>query len=231
MSDGCQEIVSPMNLSRMYLASLLIVITVWGFAYEASFFISAGLSLDQLSIPHYFASGGRSIAFMLGILLIWTQLGKFFSRQIYQDDSKALQEQLKSVTFEKAVVEARVALAIGIAYWIIVISAEKYNLAKDTWTPHLFVAFFIFQMFFACLAVSPQHSRLSVYIAFIFAVSLCFSAGGYGSGKSILKRNNVVRDDMIVKITRTDGKISVEAKQVTWPSQILEKFASALNAK
>jgi hypothetical protein len=36
---------------------------------------------------------------------------------------------------------------------------------------------------------------------------------------------------MIVKITRTDGKISVEAKQVTWPSQILEKFASALNAK
>lgn len=77
----------------------------------------------------------------------------------------------------------------------------------------------VLQTFFGAVATSPPHARVSVILAFIISVAICFAAGGFGAaGSQQFLKDGAVRDDSIVRVIRPkEGKVEVEVKPLTFP--------------
>lgn len=190
-----------------------VVFGLWGYVYEASYFFARGLNVHEyFGLRQFVLSGLRIVLPMLAILLVYTQLKKFFTKQVHEDDAKVLAEQLSKTSFSQQLIGARVAVGFSAAYWLIVVFAPMVGLTWPLWSSFGYMSFVNLLFFYGAFALSPPYSRLSVIVAFCVSVALCFSAGGYGYGQDTRVNDHVVRNDVLVKITQTDNAQVVEVK-------------------
>ncbi len=207
-------------------------IALWGYAFEASYFAALGLSSHQvLSLWHYIASGGGLILSMLVALLVYTQLKKFFTRGIHEDDMKEVRAQISKAEFKKEIVGARIAVVISVVFWLAVYFGHSIPALSTLSSTFLYLAFVNVGLFFTCVATSPNHARFTVLLTLVLSVAVCFAAGGYGSGKQDMLRASPIRDDFIVSVVRVDGKLVARATELVLPASWWQGAKQVLGVK
>ena len=211
------------------LVPAVLLLGLWGYAYEYSYFRALDLNvLDTLRALHFVLSAGSYIVPMLVIILIYVHLGKFFTKRVYEDDTKVILKQLESTTFEKEIFGARLAVMVSVIYWLSTVLLPKVGVDLRLGTIFLYLTFVNLQFFLPPLLLSPPHSRMSVLVAFVVSVTLCFSAGGYGFALNAKRANEVIRDDFLVRIVRSGGAALATVKPTRLPIPALQRLLERL---
>ena len=113
------------------------------------------------------------------------------------------------------------AVALSVVFWFAVYFQPRLQLSGNISSIFLYMVFVNLWLFFSSIATSPPFSRATVVLAFIFSVSICFSAGGYGDARRQREGRNVLRDDYVVRIERVDGKLIATPSEIplltSWP--------------
>lgn len=207
-------------LRRLFpLTLLLLPVTLWGYAFEASYFAALGLASHNVLKPwHYIASGSGPLLSMMVVLVIYSQLKKFFTRRVHVDDLKELREQLSKMDFKKEILGARVAVVLSVAFWLAVYFGHDTPALSTLSDTFMYLAFINVSLFFNSIATSPNHARFTVLFMLATSIAVCFAAGGYGAGINDMKRSSPLRDDYIVKIVRANGELTATATDFTLPT-------------
>lgn len=207
------------------LLPIAFVLGILGYAFEASYFFALGLNVHKYFGLHQFVISGFLVVLpMFVVLFIYTQLKKFFTKQVHEDDAKTVSEQLAKTTFANQLIGARMAVAFSLVYWIVVVFAPKFGVDWPLWPVFGYMSFVNLLFFYGTILLSPSQSRLAILVAFLVSVSLCFSAGGYGQAIDKRRIDPVIRDDFLVRIMRTATDQTVETKPVRLPLPILQQL-------
>jgi len=205
-----------------------------GFVYETSYFIALDLSaLSTLSVKHYIYSGFMVTvvpAVMVGALAL---MKKFFSKNIDRDDSKAFVNAAKDIGFRQSLSMARLVLLFCVTIWLFAIFEDRVFATPRVWSAVPWLSLFVMQAFFFALYTSPPQSRVAVSFAFVVAISLCISVWAIGSARLAkevkLVSGAYIRDDAVVRIARTKGVFTAEAKSLELPLPFLSKLVDAVS--
>jgi len=192
-----------MKRALLFLLPVLLPAGLWGYAYEASFFRAIGLSSHTyLTAFHYTLSGITYLLVMVLPLLVFSQLRKFFTKQIHFDDAKVLEDHLATSKFSEEIKGARLAVALSVVFWLIVYFQKSLPIPRGVSSTFLYVVFVNVMFFYTSIALSPPYSRPTIILALVVSITICFSAGGLGAGKQFLSSRTGLRDDNVVRVER-----------------------------
>ena len=199
--------------------TLCIPLVFWGWAYEVSYFYILGLDVNKIfGLLHYIYSSFIYIAILFIVLITYTVIFKFFSKNVDRNDWAEVKETLSKTEFIKAISDARFVFLLSIGAWVVVFfSANIKSLNGPASLGHNFLLLIWLNIlqFFASLYLSPKHSRGAIVFVFILSIGVCFSMGGIASARIANQiKESVVRDDALVVITRENGKYVAVAKPV-----------------
>lgn len=195
-----------MKRALLLLLPVLLPAGLWGYAYEASFFRVIGLSPHPyLTAFHYTLSGLTHLLVMVLALLVFSQLRKFFTKQIHVDDAKALRDRLAASKFSEEIRGARLAVSLSVVFWLLIYFQDSLPIPRGVGSAFLYVVFVNVMLFYTSIALSPPYSRPTINLALVVSITICFSAGGLGAGKKFLSSRTGLRDDNIVRVERMPG--------------------------
>lgn len=218
-----------LSFALKLILPLSITFGVVGYIFEVSYFYALDLSAtDVLGLQHFVASGA-SLTLPAAFFLVFTsQLKKFFTKAIHEDDVTVMLDGLSATTFAEQIVFARMSFVISVLYGAAVALSAKFNLHWHLGSTLLLLVFFNLQNFFAVIQLSPKHSRFTVIFMFLVAVFICFAAGGYSVGLDDREKTEVVREDFILKIERTGTARKATAKELPVEIPLIAQFFKKL---
>lgn len=205
-----------------FVAIVIALVTgVWGYAFELAYFAYLKLNVHTIFGPVHFVHSGLSvIGPMFAMLLGFALLMKFFSRNLAQDDLRAVSERLSKSKFAEEIRMARSGFLLSLVFLLLVIfdiRPPTFGEGRSTGLGFMFwlFTFFNIQLFFGSVCLSPPHSRGAVVAAFILAVSMCFAAGGIDAARLSIQSDKVLRDDSLVNVYRNGAELIVKPKPVS----------------
>jgi hypothetical protein len=205
------------------------VFLAYGYIYETSYFATLGLSaMSTLSVRHFIYSGFRTILPPLIALSAMGLLIKFFSRRIESNDLDALVKSAKEVGFTRSLSMARLVFLFCAAVWLFAIFEHFLFEVPRAWAAVPWLLLFVLQAFTFAMYTSPPEARVALIFAFAIAIGLCLSSWAMGSARFaeslVVGSGMYVRDDAVVRITRTNSGYTAESKPIKLPLPILEKL-------
>ena len=213
------------------LAAIALLLGFWGYCFELAYFARLGLNVHKLlTLPHFVVSGAANIVPMLIALLILANVKRFFTKSIHTDPIQQVVEELESTTFDKQLSSARLGAAFSGTFLVLVVGLPALGLTYEIWASYQYMEFIVLQSFLGTMLTSPPHARAPVVLVFALSVAACFAGGGYGhalAGQS--KASQVIRDDMVVKVTIGADKAPIaEPKPMPIPTPPSLKFLERL---
>lgn len=213
-----------MKRAFTFLTIVIALVTgFWGYAFELGYFAYLQLNVHAIFGPaHFIYSGLSVIGPMFAILLVFALLMKFFSKDIAQDDLKVVSERLAKSKFTEEISMARGGFLLSLVFLLLVIfdiRPPSFGEGRAAGLGFMFwlFTFFNIQLFFGSICISPTHSQGTVVVAFVFAVSMCFAAGGIDAARLATQSDKVLRDDSLVKVYRKGSEFVVEPKAISFP--------------
>jgi hypothetical protein len=204
--------------SVLYLLILVFPLGLWGLAFEVSYLAALDVPiLGTLQPWHYFANGGVQIFTMAVTLFIYASVKKFFTEKIHADDLKLFKSAARSADFKNELLGARVAVLISIGYWLAVYFGTRVVGIPNISDVYMFMVFVNLSWFLMCIVSSPAPAKLTVITMLVLSITICFAAGGYGQAKRSLMLGSNLRDDYIVKIQRSNGRLHAKATSFPFP--------------
>ncbi|HWP17966.1 MAG TPA: hypothetical protein VNO84_02435 [Burkholderiaceae bacterium] len=213
------------------LSALVALLGFWGYCYELAYFARLKLVVhEHLGLKHFVVSSGATVIPMLVVIVIFENVKRFFSKEIYVDPRSEVSEHLKAENFEKFIVVARVGAGIAVGYLALVLALPAIGVNVAIWPMYLYMVFVVMQTFFGAVLTSPVHSYFPIALAFVISTAACFAGGGYGYANSANSASkDVMRDDLVVKITRSsNGEFNVDPKELKLPLPPSFKFIESL---
>lgn len=202
-------------------------LALFGYAYEASFFLTLNLSPHaHLELSHYLYSGITLVLpWVVGLMVVGGLL-KFFSRTVERDDVEEMQRIAKHMGFTGALSLCRLVFVIMVVFWLAV-CFEPYFLD----TPVLGLGFIwpilsVGSFFPICLYVAPAPARPAVFVAMVLSILLCISAVAIESARLSKRFGTTLRNDGIVQIKLNGDKYEVTVKPVNFTP--IEKILALL---
>ncbi|MCE1161293.1 MAG: hypothetical protein LWW74_08875 [Burkholderiales bacterium] len=211
---------------------LSVPFTVWGWAYEYSYFRVLGLNVyENLGFVHFIISAATSIVPMVLIFIVISSVWKFFSKELEKNDWEEFKDKYKSASLSDVVVIAKSGVVLSFIFWCLVLMG--FNFGQDRRLGYNFwlMIFINFAYFFPSFYISQTHSKLPIIIMLIISVAFCFSAGGMDAARSQRLSNNTIRDDAVVKIYRIETQIKVEKKNWSVPVLKAERLIEKIMEK
>jgi hypothetical protein len=207
---------------------------VAGVVYETSYFLALGLpAFSTLGIRHYIYSGFMVTVIPTVMLGAFALLKKFFSKHVDRNDSEAFIKAAKDIGFTQSLSMARFIALFCVFVWIFAIFENRLFQHPHVWSVVPWLTLFVLQAFLFALYTSPPQSLGAISFAFAVTLSLCISVWAIGSARFAKDERfasaKYIRDDAIVRITRTGTTFAAEAKPMKLPVPFLEKLVGALS--
>lgn len=167
---------------------------------------------------------------MLIAIAIFSNVTRFFTKNIHTDLNHQVVESIQSLPFDKHLPIARFGAAMALVFLVLVVGLPELGVTFEIWNTYLYMVFIVLQSFFGTMLTSPPHARMSIILVFALSGAACFAGGGYGAalaGQS--KASQVIRDDMIVKVSvGADKTPNAEPKALSIPMppslKVLERY-------
>ena len=219
-----------------FILILCAIFLVYGYVYERSYFWTLGLDLnDDFNWKHFLYSGVRNTLFPLLVILITSLVIKFFFHKPNENDEEKFIEIANEIGFSNSVTAARWATVISIFYWAGTIHEPRYF--ED---PHLafvlgWILIPVLVTFSYAFYTCERHFIPTLFVGFFIATSFWISAYAVLSANSVhyTKQQNktLIRDDNIVRITRTRDSFDAETKNIAIPLPLTKFVHSLINHK
>lgn len=208
--------VSKSGRGVAYVSILVLVFGIWGYCYELGYFAALGLDCAKYLSPwHYVASGAGVLVPMILAMLLITQITRFFSKKLGEDQATEFKRKLEKVSYENAIGIARIIFVFCLLFLIAVIGAHMLGFKRAIWPGGVFLIFTTLSYFFTAILRSPITARFTILVALVLAESFCYAAVGAGQGYDAAQNQNAtVRDDFLVLISRDDGRLVVQPKEL-----------------
>jgi hypothetical protein len=220
--------------STLFILTWAVLFLVAGVVYETSYFLALSLpAFSTLGIRHYIYSGFMVTVIPTVTLVAFALLKKFFSKHVDRNDSDAFIKAAKDIGFTQSLSVARFIVLFCFVVWIFAIFEDRLFQRPHVWSVVPWLTLFVLQAFLFALYTSPPHSRSAISFAFAVTLSLCISVWAIGSARLAKDERFVsekyIRDDAIVRITRTGTTYTAEAKPMKLPLPFLEKLVGAFS--
>lgn len=202
----------PGDFKKPWASLVVSLLFVWGIAYETAFFKfldqSAAANLGWLN---FVVSGLQGILPPFATVFLFTQLRKFWTKSIDDDDAKLLEGAVSKIQFAEALNLARLAFVVacllGIGLLVFSQYVETTRFANLRW----YLVWTVIGWFVPALASASKRSFYTIWFMLLISSSvLAFGLGDSDSRFFVFAEDNRLREDWVVTIHKMNGKLVVE---------------------
>lgn len=185
-----------------------------GLSYEYGYFSELRLTpWKYLGAWNFVVSGATIIVPTAVIVGVYAMVKKFFSKDVSADDWRIIKDEIAKWELKSEVTLARIMFLGTFIFAIVVKTGGHLPFSSNSAlsNTYLYLMFASVVCFTRALVLLPPHSKASALTILLLSLMLCAYAGGTGHART--NTGPILRDDLVVKITRRDSGLDVAPRQ------------------